>query len=225
VTYAVNKSANLVTMTSIGELFPKCRKLAYDARQQYAALAQQQSQPSSDNMKFQLSCTLEELQRQLQVMNQLVSHELPSQREVWKQKILELQYEYNNIQKQSQQLRSNNIYHENREELLSLRQRRKQTTATSETDMNHLADEAGSLQQSHLMVDQLLDSGMTSLQSLQHQRRQLRGINGLMANIDQRLGITKTTMLIIERRDITDAYLVAAGMVVTLFVLYLTWIM
>ena len=37
------------------------------------------------------------------------------------------------------------------------------------------------------------------------------------------MGLSNATMRIIERRDVTDAYLVFAGMVVTLIVIYICW--
>jgi hypothetical protein len=35
--------------------------------------------------------------------------------------------------------------------------------------------------------------------------------------------LSRLTMQIIERRDITDAYYVLAGMIITCIVLYVTW--
>ena len=58
---------------------------------------------------------------------------------------------------------------------------------------------------------------------MQRQRQRLRGVRGVLTDIGNRLGVTQSTMRIIERRDITDAYLVAAGMVITGLVFYLVW--
>jgi golgi SNAP receptor complex member 2 len=234
-------------MTSIGELFPKCRKLAYDARQQWSiitAIEQQRydskqqnnsnsnSNSNSHDQLMLLQCTIEELDRQLQVMDELVQKEVPAQRDVWKQKISELRYESQTIQQQQQQLTSRHssvggsVYAREREELLLRRRKRSNNTATaSESDMNNLTDEGASLQQSSYMVGQILESGAASLHGLVEQRQRLRGVSRMVADMSHRLGLTQTTMQIIERRDITDAYFVAGGMIVTLIVLYLTWIM
>jgi len=38
-----------------------------------------------------------------------------------------------------------------------------------------------------------------------------------------KLGLSNSLMRIVERRDVTDAYLVLGGMVLTIIVLYLCW--
>ena len=206
-------------MTSIGELFPKCRKLAYDARQQLA-LAQQQSSSASE-----LYLVLEELNRQLDSMEQLLLRETPSQRQVWKHKIAELRQESANLQQQGQaaqfaaQRRQQSTYSKEREELLLRRRRR----VGEEDDMRNLADESTSLENSNMAVLGLISQGEANLSGLQDQRQRLRGVKQVLAGIGSSLGITQSTMRIIERRDITDAYLVAAGMVVTLLVIYFVW--
>jgi len=211
-------------MTSIVELFPKCRKLAYDARQQ---LAQVERHTSSVG---ELNLLLEELHHQLQLMDDLVLKETPAQRQVWKRKISELRHEASTLQQQGQQAEYNRIHNHNnnnntnnytaqRQELLLRRRHRR----NDDTDQMNLVDETTSLDQSHYMVNDLIGQGQMSLQELQQQRRQLRGIKGLVANINSRLGLSQATMRIIERRDITDAYLVFAGMVVTCLVIYFVW--
>jgi Golgi SNAP receptor complex protein 2 len=58
-------------MTSIVEMFPKCRKLAYDSRQQLAQVQNGISYPS------ELFLSLDELSRQLEMMEKLVFRETP----------------------------------------------------------------------------------------------------------------------------------------------------
>src|SRR3569832_500916 len=83
-------------MTSIAELFPKCRKLAYDARQQ---LSQVQL---GHTMASELYLVLEELIRQLDCMDDLVLKETQEQRESWKRKIGELRQDAAYLQQQGQ---------------------------------------------------------------------------------------------------------------------------
>ena len=73
------------------------------------------------------------------------------------------------------------------------------------------------------MVLDLLATGEASFDALQQQRARLRGVTRVVFDIGTALGLSQSTMRIIERRDITDAYLVAVLMVVTLIVLYFTW--
>lgn len=205
-------------MTSIVELFPKCRKLAYDARQQLAQV-QHGSVP-----QMELDLVLEELNRQLDLMEELVLKETPAQRQVWKRKISELRQESASLQQQGAATeysrRSNShLYQAQRDEILRRRNRR-----NNDGDLQNLADENQSLEQSHFMVDELISQGQTSLTSLVEQRQRLRGVSRVVADIGNRLGLTQSTMRIIERRDITDAYLVAAGMAVTILVIYFVWL-
>lgn len=199
----------------ISKLFPKCRKLAYDARQQLAQV-QNGVLPAQD-----LYISVDELMHQLDVMDQLVLRETPNQRQVWKRKILELREECISLKRQGQhydRLVNANVRQEKeRNELL---RRRRKTPTNNESDLQNLAEEAQSLHQSHLLVDDLLNTGQASLAGLVDQRSRLRGVRRMVVDIGNRLGLTNTTMRIIERRDITDAYLVFAGMIITCIVIY-----
>jgi Golgi SNAP receptor complex protein 2 len=233
-------------MASIVELFPKCRKLAYDARQQLALTQLQQPPGSSGGGQQSVSelyLVLEELNRQLDCMDELVLRETPAQRTVWKRKIAELRQESATLQQQQQgapawTVRSNNKnnnngsnyyggggaggasnYQAEREELMLRRRKR----LNDEGEMQNLASESQSLEQSHSMVLDILQTGEASYQDLKEQRQRLRGVTRILADIGNSLGLSQATMRIIERRDITDAYFVAAGMVVTLVVIYFTW--
>ena len=45
-------------------------------------------------------------------------------------------------------------------------------------------------------------------------------VNRKMLDIGNKIGLSNSTMRMIERRDATDAYLVFGGMIITLLVLY-----
>eukprot|EP00523_Entomoneis_sp_CCMP467_P001498 CAMPEP_0168745860 /NCGR_PEP_ID=MMETSP0724-20121128/14838_1 /TAXON_ID=265536 /ORGANISM="Amphiprora sp., Strain CCMP467" /LENGTH=224 /DNA_ID=CAMNT_0008793591 /DNA_START=46 /DNA_END=720 /DNA_ORIENTATION=+ len=219
-------------MTTIQELFPKCNKLAYDARQQLLQMQQQQqsigtASPSSAD----LFVVLDDLDRQLNIMEEdMVLREAPAQREKWKRKIRDLRVEAQKLRQQGQAVdyqyrqrqQQQQTYHSNRDELL-LRRRRK-PSQSNENDLDQLAAEGESLEQSNRMVSQFMEQGSATLSDLQRQRGQMRGIRGRLLDISNSLGLTQSTMRIIERRDITDAYLVAVLMVVTLIVIYFVWI-
>ena len=176
---------------------------------------------------------LEELNRQLDMMEQLLLRETPAQRQVWKQKITSTrqeaadlqqqaqaaEYYYASKQQQQQQRNPYSSHQRDREEVLRHRRR----GVGAEDDMQHLAQESQSLQQSQSAVMNLISQGQDSLDGLYRQRQQLRGVQRVIVGIDDALGLSQSTMRIIERRDITDAYFVAAGMVVTLIVIYVVW--
>lgn len=209
-------------MTSIVELFPKCRKLAYDSRQQLAQV-QNGSLHASE-----LFLSLEELSRQLDTMNQLVMRERPAQREVWKRKIQELKSEADGIKRQGEQydrlVNTNVRQQRERDELLTRRKRVVVNSSATERDMNNLSDEAKSWNQSQYMVNDLIANGEANLNALVEQRQRMTGVSKFLGQIDDKLGISNSTMKIIERRDITDAYFVFGGCVITCIVIYFTWL-
>jgi Golgi SNAP receptor complex protein 2 len=211
-----------IRMTSIVELFPKCRKLAYDSRQQLAQVQNGVLHPSD------LFCSLDELSNQLDMMNQLVLRETPAQREVWKRKIQEIREEQVGVRRQGEhydKVVNTNVRHQKeRDELLTRRRNRKQQySSTDERDNLNLADEAKSWNQSQYMVTDLIANGEASLNTLVDQRRRMTGVSKFLGLIDDRLGISNSTMKVIERRDVTDAYFVLGGCVITCIVIYFTW--
>lgn len=176
--------------------------------------------------------SLDELSRQLSIMEQLVGNETPAQREVWRRKILELREDAASIRRQAQyydrMVNTNLRQQREREDLMRRRRGRRRGGGGNDDDMNNravndLSDEASSLSQSQYMVGDLIGSGEATLGGLRDQRDKLRGVNRLLFNIGNKVGLSNSTMRIIERRDITDAYLVFAGMIVTCIVIYFCW--
>ena len=175
----------------------------------------------------ELYLVLDELSMQLDIMEQLVQRETPAQREVWKRKILDLREDAKTFRRMGEdydrKMHANLRHQRERDELLRRRKTQPRHTSVDEGDMSNLADEGQSLQQSQYMVGDLLASGEASLMGLRGQREKIGGVTKTLMNISNRLGLTQSTMRIIERRDITDAYLVFGGMIVTLIVLYVVW--
>jgi Golgi SNAP receptor complex protein 2 len=161
-------------------------------------------------------------------MEQLVLRETPAQREVWKRKILELRDDASQARRQGEhfdRIVNTNVRHQKeRDELLTKRRQRKVGSSQEERDLTNLSDEAQSWQQSSYMVDGMLANGEAQLNSLLDQRQRLRGVTKFLGQIGDKLGISNSTMRIIERRDITDAYFVFGGMVVTMIVIYFVWL-
>lgn len=209
-------------MTSIVELFPKSRKLAYDIRQQ---LSQVQNNLISSSDLF---VSLDELQRQLDLLEELLGREVPSQREIWRRKIMELREDASSIRKQGEYhnriINSNLRVQKEREELLTRRRRRRDVgLGDAESAMQDLAEESTSLASSQNMVGELLMSGQAQLSSLIDQRKRMRGVKRMVLNIGSMLGMSNNTMRMIEKRDENDMYLVFGGMLVTCIVIYVVW--
>eukprot|EP00979_Chaetoceros_neogracilis_P013819 scaffold4124_cov267-Chaetoceros_neogracile.AAC.3 len=189
------------------KLFPKSRKLAYDARQQ---LSQVQNNVINSSELF---ISLDELQRQLDLLEQLLARETPSQREIWRRKIYELREDASSIRRQgeyySRMVNSNLTVQREREELLTRRRRRRDVgMGDAESAMQDLAEESTSLGTSQNLVGDLIMSGQAQLNSLIDQRRRMRGVKKMVLNIGNTLGLSRQTMRMIERRDENDMYLI-----------------
>jgi len=209
-------------MTSVNELFPKSRKLAYDAKQQLSQVQNGLKHAS------ELFLSLDELNRQLDIMDTLVNRQTPAQREIWRQKILELREESQAIRRQGQyydrMVNANVREQKEREELLTRRKRRSgEVGADAERGMEDLVETTDSLENSKSMVGELLNIGQAQLQSLKDQRRRMRGIKMTVLTIGNKIGLSNATLKAIEKRDVTDMYLVFGGMFVTLSVFYFVW--
>jgi Golgi SNAP receptor complex protein 2 len=203
-------------------LFPKSRKLAYDARQQ---LSQVQNNLISAS---DLYASLDELQRQLDLLEQLLSRETPAQREIWRRKILELRDDSSSLRRQgeyySRMVNSNLRVQREREELLTRRRRRREVgMGDADSEMQDYAEESQSLASSQNMVGELLMSGQAQLSSLVDQRRRMRGVKRMVLNIGNTIGLSQNTIKMIEKRDENDMYLVFFGMVITCIVIYVVW--
>jgi Golgi SNAP receptor complex protein 2 len=165
--------------------------------------------------------------RQLDLLESLTNKETPSQREIWKRKILELREDATSIRRQGEhydRMVSAGIRQQReRDELLARRRRNRNNGGEHADEMQQLADEADSLATSSGMVNELLASGQASLSSLVGQRQRMRWVNRKMLDIGNKIGLSNSTMRMIERRDATDAYLVFGGMIITLLVIYLLY--
>lgn len=171
------------------QLFPKCRKLAYDARQQLSQVQNGTLDPS------ELFLSLDELSNQLDLTEQLVLRETPAQRAVWKRKIQELREESFRFRQQGSQydriINTNVRHQQERDELLTRRRQRKEYSSAKEGDMTNLADEAKSWQQSQYMVNDIISTGEASLNSLHNQKQRLYGVTKFLGQISDSLGISK----------------------------------
>jgi Golgi SNAP receptor complex protein 2 len=210
-------------MTSVVELFPKSRKLAYDLRQQ---LSQVQNNIISSSI---LNISVDELKRQLDMCEQLLHRETPAQREMWRRKILELREEALSVQRQSdyysRMVNTNVRIQKEREELLTRRRRRKNDGLSgNESTMQNFTSESQSLANSQNMVGEMLVNGQEQLKSLVDQRNRMRGLKRTVLNMGNKVGLSNATMEKIKKMDETDAYLVLGGMFITSIVLYVVWL-
>lgn len=163
------------------------------------------------------------LSRQLDLMENLALREMPAQREMWKRKILELREDSQSIRRQGEhydRMVSAGVRQRRERDELLARRRNNRTNGGGGDEMQQLAEEADSLANSQGMINELLASGQANLSNLVGQRSRMRWVNRKMLDIGNKIGLSNSTMRMIEKRDATDAYLVLGGMICTLLVIY-----
>lgn len=159
------------------------------------------------------------------MMENLALKETPAQREMWKLKILELREDSQSIRRQGEHydrmVSAGVRQRRERDELLARRRHNRTNGGGGNVDeMQQLAEEADSLANSQGMMNELLASGQANLSNLVGQRSRMRWVNRKMFDIGNKIGLSNSTMRMIEKRDATDAYLVLGGMMVTMLVIY-----
>uniref|UniRef100_A0A1B6IA95 Golgi SNAP receptor complex member 2 n=1 Tax=Homalodisca liturata TaxID=320908 RepID=A0A1B6IA95_9HEMI len=106
-----------------------------------------------------------------------------------------------------------------REELLS--RRFTHTDHDTSIIIDYSVQHNTSLQNANRGVDDMLRSGSGILDSLRDQRNTIKGAQRKILDIASTLGLSNTTMRLIERRAREDKYILFGGMVVTLLVVIL----
>ncbi|KAG5191173.1 soluble NSF attachment protein receptor [Tribonema minus] len=203
-------------MTSIVELFPKARRLAYDLQTQIQFL--EKGHASADDV----GVSLDELEQQLKILDSLASQERPAQRENWRRKLKELVGDkdflreqldrYNNSrQRQGREARE-------REALLARR-----NAALPSGVVDAYAEEGSSLLRSQRMMGDYLQSGQAALASLVDQRHRLKGVQRRVLDIANVMGVSGSILRMSERREAVDRLLVLGGMVFITGLLYYAW--
>ncbi|EZA60996.1 hypothetical protein DMN91_005044 [Ooceraea biroi] len=93
--------------------------------------------------------------------------------------------------------------------------------------IDHTAQHSNSLQNAVHGVDDLLHQGSSVLDNLRSQRMTLKGAHKRLIDIGNTLGLSNTTMRLIEQRAKQDGFILIAGMtftciVIVLVIVYLT---
>jgi golgi SNAP receptor complex member 2 len=83
--------------------------------------------------------------------------------------------------------------------------------------------ENGSLSRSTQKMNEYIAVGQETLAELVSQKERLKGIQRKVLDIMSHLGVSNSIMRAVERRDITDKYIVLAGMALVLLILLLVW--
>ena len=90
-------------------------------------------------------------------------------------------------------------------------------------DMQPLLQESASLHRSNAAADGLIEIGHSILEELGSQSERLKRIKGSILDVATSLGVSKSLLRVIERRQITDKAILYGGMIFLVVVMLLMW--
>ncbi|KAJ3052323.1 protein transport protein bos1 [Rhizophlyctis rosea] len=96
-----------------------------------------------------------------------------------------------------------------------------QTTESTILMMDQAIREHDVLNSSSASIDQFINIGRTALQDLYEQRSMLKGTQRRILDVANTLGLSTTVIRYIEQRTAADAWILFAGIVVTVIIMYL----
>ena len=195
-------------MASVAELLPRANRLKYELEVQLRAVEQGNGDAGDCGMG------LRELFTQINTLRQLLNAERPERRNLWKVKIDELGHE---AQFLSNDLRRVTNFHQHQRERDSLFRRRAGAAPSSAHD--DLLEAEDSYARSGNQVDELMETGRASLDSLRAQRERLKNTHRNALDMINKLGLSDTVMRLINSRNRQDRKIVIGGFV-CLFVLF-----
>ena len=195
-------------MASVAELLPRANRLKYELEVQLRAVEQGNGDAGDCGMG------LRELFTQINTLRQLLNAERPERRNLWKVKIDELGHE---AQFLSNDLRRVTNFHQHQRERDSLFRRRAGAAPSSAHD--DLLEAEDSYARSGNQVDELMETGRASLDSLRAQRERLKNTHRNALDMINKLGLSDTVMKLINSRNRQDRKIVIGGFV-CLFVLF-----
>lgn len=202
--------------TSIVELYPKARKLNFDLQTQLSYVERGHASPEDVGMR------LDELGRQLKVLEALVGQERPAQREDWRRKLRELRNERDHLRDQLGKLdlgrRKLSQEARERENLLARR-----NAALPASVMDAYAEEGSSLLRSRRMVGDYMQTGQESLASLVDQRSRLKNAHRKVLDMANILGLSNSILRVADRREAMDRLMVLGGVIFTSAFLWWMW--
>lgn len=88
-------------------------------------------------------------------------------------------------------------------------------------NMDYSIQQQNSLHSAHRGMDEMLQTGAGTLESLRLQRNTLKGAHRRIVDMANTLGLSNHTMRLIERRVVQDKYILVGGIAITMVVIVL----
>jgi len=210
-------SADLGTMQ---DEYSKGRKLQLMTQNMLIQL--ENGDNTSHQLQGEISSNINNLERIINTLHGMVKDQPPSERDKWQRFVRNLAESGSELRESLEQFMIKN-YESQRliDEREQLFERRNRASATGDAYERRTSE---SLDHSLQAADEVLDTGAGILGQLDSQKQILKNVRRKMLDVTHSLGISKSLMGVIERRQTGDKWIVYGGMVfVTTTILLFYW--
>jgi len=214
---------------TIDEKYKSATKLLLETRDEVEQL--ETGQNTSVFIEGRISVNLNNLSRLIDQLQTIIVQQPINKRDLWKIRIKQLNNECKSL-RESLEAFLNERYkrrklEEEREKLLERRAVKSSVgvggSNENENRFSNLVNESESLNRSVTIARDVEDAGYSILGGIGHQNEQIKTIQKKVYDIGITLGLSKSVMKVIERKQFVDKLLVYGGMLVTLAILFLLW--
>nr|CAD7458205.1 unnamed protein product [Timema tahoe] len=195
--------------------------------QQYFERLESSRGNNCELIEREIQTRIDTITRNCDRLDMLVHKEPPSRRTTSKMRVDQLKYDNIHLQAALRNLLNKAYTHireaEERELLLNSQFTTNNSHLEGDTSilMDHSLQHNSALQNANHGMDDMLKSGAGILENLRDQRSTLKGAHRRLYDIANTLGLSNTTMRLIERRAYQDKFILLGGMLVTTFVITL----
>mmetsp|Transcript_67081 Transcript_67081/g.135209 ORF Transcript_67081/g.135209 Transcript_67081/m.135209 type:complete len:205 (+) Transcript_67081:114-728(+) len=200
-------------MTSVNELYPRVQKLKFDLQQQLKEVEAKRMSHSD------LQIGLDALGHQAALLENLAEKEV-NRRDEWRAKIREIVETQRWLEERLQRWRQHHdkaaVEKAERNELFGRTQIPSSVVAA-------LDEEGESYSRSTNTVSSLIENASASMAELASQRELLKGAQRRVLDMLTTLGVSSSTIRVIERRNVVDRAIVFGGMLIVTVCLFLLW--
>lgn len=200
----------------ISELLPEEKRRLHELELQVMELERGNGHVQISDVRLGLN----EMTGRLEELEKLAAREPKNFREDCKRRVQHLKSSHQHIKSSLDNFvrrRNQNTYDSQRQELLG-----SAVDVEVGDSESHIAENSA-LTRSEDMINQYLAIGQNTLQDLMAQKERLKSVQRKVLDILNYLGLSNSIMKAVEKRDVTDKWIVIIGMVIVLALLVWIW--
>ncbi|KAM9991425.1 hypothetical protein ACTFIZ_004839 [Dictyostelium cf. discoideum] len=205
--------------SGLDDLYKQANKLLFSIRNDLETL--ETGTDTSVIIQSKLSTNINQLSRLSDQIDGMVSNEPIAKREIWRIKVKQLVEESKSLRKSLDMfLQTKYKKQMEEEEKNKLMGRRK---AGESSAIGNLMKENKHLNDGNSTLDSLTEMGNSIIYNLVGQNSKLKGVNKKIYDIANTLGLSRSVIQKIKRRQHQDKVIVYSGMVIVLIIVFLLW--